>query len=118
MAGISLPQGDEAPEAPGIVQELGFSAAEIEALLDRALAREGWVHTKVKPLPDRLCYRVQSPTGAEALLCFDALSDRTFASGRIRVPCTRFRGTFRRASAEFVAGWQQRLQRLFLKGGG
>jgi hypothetical protein len=45
MAGTSLPQGDEAPEAPGIVQELGFSA-------------------------------------------------------------------------EFVAGWEQRLQRLFLKGGG
>jgi len=101
------------------VQELGFTLAEIEALLDGVLAREGWSHVKERALPGGLRYRVQSAIdGGEVLLRFTSLPDRTFAGGRMRFPRTRFTGTFRDASATFVEGWLRRLQHTFLKGGG
>ena len=93
--------------------------AEIEALLDGVLAREGWSHVKERALPDSLRYRIHSATeGGEVLLRFTSLPDRTFAGGRMRFPRTRFTGMFRDASAAFVEGWLRRLQHTFLKGGG
>lgn len=105
-------------DEPYLVQELGFSMGEIEALLDGVLRREGWPHTKEGAPPHRLSYRVSGAAGTEALFRFEALSDRTFAAGHIRFPRTRFTGTFQQASPEFVERWQRRLQQIFLKGGG
>jgi len=105
-------------DEPYLVQELGFSIGEIEALLDGVLRREGWPHTKERALPHGLTYRVTGGTGAEALFRFEPLSDRTFAAGHMRVPRTRFTSTFRQASPECIERWQRRLQQTFLKGGG
>ena len=119
MASVGWGHAGEAGGRPSLVQELGFTLAEIEALLDGVLAREGWSHVKERALPGGLRYRVQSAIdGGEVLLRFTSLPDRTFAGGRMRFPRTRFTGTFRDASATFVEGWLRRLQHTFLKGGG
>ena len=119
MAIMSLDCATELPAQPDILQELGFTLAEIEALLDGVLTREGWAHVKERVRRPGLSYQVRSPTeSSEVLLCFQPLPDRSFAGGRIRFPCTRLTGKFRNASPHFIDGWLRRLQHIFLKGGG
>lgn len=119
MASLSWEHASEGDDHPAIVQELGFTLAEIEALLDGVLAREGWSHAKEHALPHSLRYRVHSSAeGGEVLLRFEPLPDRTFATGRLSFPCTRFTGMFRDTSATVMEGWHRRLQHTFLKGGG
>jgi hypothetical protein len=119
MASRSSKGADEADDRPAIVQELGFTVAEIEALLDGVLARQGCSFAKERALPQRLSYRVHSPSDrGSMLLHFEPLPDRTFAGGRMRFPRTRLTGIFLDASANVIEAWQRRLQQTFLKGGG